>query len=261
MIIDILSFLQPACLKADALLDLPTGVDRLFVANLAAADVEHGGDDLDEPTANVAVLEFAMKHAFVSPLYWLRVGQFDSNLHAVAGAMASEPFVGAVLAPHWHGFRIDDVTVDPSFELLGRIQRPALVLASPSELARPAHVYAIARRHPRVPVVLCGGASNTHLREALDVLQIAIEREDANLYLDTSGAAVGDIVSLIRKIGPERVLFSSGGRLGEPADEPGTHEWITELEQAIPAAQFVRVMSGNATKLFTLNPEPAPVRH
>lgn len=250
MIIDILGYVRTE--KAGQVQGLPptSGAERVLVANLAAARVDSGGSDADEPTANLATIELARREPSAAPLYWVRAGRFDSSLHAIAGAFAAEKVWGAFFAPEWNGYRIDDDLVEPYFELFARLGRPVLVRTSPSVAARPDRVYAMARRYPRLPVVLCNGAADVHLRETVDVVQIAEERNDANLYLETSGSSVGDIVPVIRKVGAERVLFGSGARLDDEAEGARAREWLTALEEALPVTNFVKIAGGNAERLF-----------
>ncbi|HMQ17144.1 MAG TPA: hypothetical protein PKC49_14335, partial [Phycisphaerae bacterium] len=115
------------------------GVERLLVSNLDAAG--NGGADIEEADANHAVLERCRGDAHLAPLYWCRPGRSDSHACALAGALALEPFAGAVFAPGMNGMSPDDRVMEPYLTALERAGRPAFFLTSREPPGRPQPVY------------------------------------------------------------------------------------------------------------------------
>lgn len=228
-------------------------VDLVLVSNRDAASRPDGARDYDEAAANGACLAACKEHARLVPLYWVRPGRKDSNVHAFAGALAGEAFVGVVFAPADNGFDIADSMLDPYFEVLAKAGRPALVCVSGDERSAPARVHTLGARHPQVPIVLGGcGAAPERRAEALDAVQRAAQRKDANLYLDTSHATVDTIRSAIGAVGAERVLFGTNALSYEDAHVPRHIALLEELRRTLSPGQLKALLSRNAVELFRL---------
>lgn len=225
-------------------------IDRAIVSNLDAAASPRGARDLDEPDANLACLEAAQQEPRLAALYWVRPGRFDSNVQAFAGALDCEPFVGALFAPAQNGFEADSPRLDPHLTVLARFQRPAFFLAGRDDAAAPTRVYAAARRFPKVVFVLCGSAPIAW-NECLEAVQQSRQRQDARLLLATSHATLDDVRTAVATLGPEALLFGSGG------PTPGAAQLLRRLPDALDDRSRERVLAANAQALLDRVDAPA----
>ena len=75
-------------------------VERVLVSSLDAVSHHPGARNLEETAANTSCLDACRQDGRLVPLYWVRLGHVDSNVHAFAGAIDIEPFAGAVSFPH-----------------------------------------------------------------------------------------------------------------------------------------------------------------
>lgn len=235
--------------------DVSTYLDQVgfglaLVANLDAASRPVGSPDRDEVDANEACLTACNRDPRLLPLYWVRPGRRDSNVYAMAGALATESFAGTIFAPARNDYAADASILDPYMHMLAKSGTTAIFCTSREDRSGPARVYSLARRHPKVSIVLSGIASDVHVREAVDVVQKASERNDARLYLNTSHAGAEEIVRLVKSVGAERVVFASDWPQTRSDASLGATSIASALADLLPAATCERLFGGNAQHLF-----------
>lgn len=229
------------------------GLDYVLVANGAAASTHGGGTNLDEATANGAALEASRKHRRLLPLYWARPGERDSYVHALAGALASEPFVGLFLSPAENGYDVTDKLLDPYIDVLTTAERPCVIRVSDDSRSRPAQIGVLAKRHPDVAFVLCICAAKPELRaEALDVIRRSWQSQDAQMYLDTSHADGNGVRTAVRALGAERVVYGTDALRHGESHVPRHIALLDELRKSLAAEEFRLVAGANAARLFGL---------
>jgi predicted TIM-barrel fold metal-dependent hydrolase len=228
------------------------GVQRVLVSNLDGAAVGDRPRDVDELDANVACLEVCRAHSFLAPVYWVRPGRLDSNIHAFAGALESEPFVGAFFSPPFNRFEADDTRLDPYLAALAKLGKPALVQVGVDDATRPERIHALGRRHPRTSIVLCNVAGNVHWKEALDVTARAKARDEARLLLETADATAADVVEAVQAAGADRVVYGSDATRLSERHGPRCREVLASLREALPPEERARVLGGTAGELFRL---------
>lgn len=226
-------------------------VERLFVSNLNAAG-SFGGGNVEETPANVECLTLCQDDPRLAPLYWVRLGQPDSHLHAFAGALEIEPFAGAIFAPTQNGFAAGDERLDPYMSVLAKLRKPALFLTSPQEAGRPAEVHELAKRHAGVPVVLCGAGGQAQWGEAVEVVGRAAERTDARLYLCTGRADAECVRAATDAIGTERLLFGSDAPFLKDRHAEHFNTMLAELHEALSPAAYAELTSENALRVFQI---------
>lgn len=228
-------------------------LDFVLIANRDGASEPSGAADLDEADVNGAALVAGRTLSRMAPLYWVRPGRLDSDPHAFRGALETEPFVGAAFSPAENGFDAAASVLDPYLEILRVTGRAALFCVRADARASAGQVYELARRHPTVPVVMCiCGAGETQRAGALDALQQAVKRKDADLYLDTSHAEVAAIVGTIRSVGADRVVFGTDALSYGEAHSPRHIALLDALRGALPRQDYQRVTGENAARLFRL---------
>ncbi len=96
---------------------------------------------------------------------------------------------------------------------------------------------------PHLPVIIHSmGQRSPYLEEAL----VLAERH-AQVHLETSRAPIGAVKEAIRTVGPDRVLFGSGGLAQDFHQE---WEKIERLEPEISPDAFQKIVNLNARRLF-----------
>lgn len=229
------------------------GVQHVLVSNLDAASHHPAAGNVEEAPANLASLHMRREDARFVPLYWVRLGQFDSNLRAFAGALDVEPFAGAAFAPLLNGFAADDPRLDAYLSVLAKIKKAAVFHSARDDAGRPERVHTLARRHPRVPVVLCDAGGDTHWNEALDVVGRAWERQDARLYLCSGRASAEDVLAAVNVIGDEAVVFGSDATCFGANHTDRCQTFLEQLQESLQQKAFAKVTGENATTLFRLS--------
>lgn len=221
------------------------GVVRAFVSNLDAAE---RGQNLEEPDANTACLNGVRTHATLSAVYWLRPGRPDSNLHAVAGALDTEPFAAAFFSPAMSGQALDDGRLERYLPVLARLNCPLLIAAGREDAGRPERIHALARKFTRLAVVICPSDAAIW-PDAVETVRRSRQREDATLWLATSHATAEQMKRACEQIGVDRMLFGSDALLSDQHAADVT-QLLTEFKSLVPAEGFGRVVGGNATELL-----------
>lgn len=230
-------------------------LDYVLVSNRDGACIPAQAANLDETDANVACLAACRTLARLAPLYWVRVGRLDSNANTMAGALATEPFAGALFSPADVGFDAADPQLDAYLEVLARGGRPALFCIRGDDRAAPTKVHALGQRHRRVPLILCPCGEPSRRAAVVDVVGAARRKQDANLYLDTSHAGVAEITASIDAVGADRVLYGSDACHRGEAHIPRQIALLDELRQKLSPESFAQVAGGNAARVFRLRTE------
>jgi predicted TIM-barrel fold metal-dependent hydrolase len=225
------------------------GISRILLANLEAC---RAASDTHETDANLACLMACRQDPRRVPLYWVRAGREDSHPTVMAGALSTEPFAGAFLAPAWDGYGLEAGLLDPYFALLNRMSMPVLVVAGREAPCTPGHVYTFARRHPTVPVVLLVSSKTGAWDEAVAVVQRSARHDDALLLLSTGIAACQNIVAAVRTLGGERILYGSDATVLGEQHAHHCRSTLDGLRESLPADTFARITHGNARRVFRL---------
>ncbi|MEK7728249.1 MAG: amidohydrolase family protein, partial [candidate division KSB1 bacterium] len=116
----------------------------------------------------------------------------------------------------------------------------------------PEKIYAAAKRHPSVPIVLYHmGFLGPH-NDAIATVKESLLKKDAQLYLETSQADPQAVLLAIKTLGAERVLFGTDATYyGEKHYEQ--YIAMTELlQKELRAEDFAKVTRENAKRLFKL---------
>lgn len=229
-------------------------VTTALVSNADAAGLPAGAANLDETEAALACLRFTSGRPNTAPLYWVRPGRPDSHPFALAGALLEAGFRGAVFSPVLNDFAADDFDLlRPYLHVLERLGAPAAFHTARDERAAPAKIYALARKHPTVPLLLYEAAADVHLHEALDCVKRAASRGDAQLLLETSRTSADEALALVRSAGPDRVLFGSDAPHYGAGQTQRCRAVIERLRGELPADAAARVLAQNAARIFRLD--------
>lgn len=225
-------------------------VEKILVANVAAASESVGGDNQDEADANWETLRVCEQHPRFMPVYWARPGQPDHNLYAVAGALAHEPFVGLVLSPEFNDLALDSPDLFLLLQVCARVRVPVLVPVGASLRAGVAAVLTAARQHPKVTWVLQRAAQPALLQQTIDLLRRSSGQQDGSVYADTAACPPERVVPLIRTVGSERILFASDAGNCSGASSSEALAQIESIQRELPPDAARKVLGQNAIRVF-----------
>jgi predicted TIM-barrel fold metal-dependent hydrolase len=237
------------------------GVRQVLISNIDGADLPGTTRNLDETEANRATADAVTRHPQqLRGLLWTRPSDGSAaNLEAflkpddLIGGGAPRIFVGLKFHPDMNRFDADDPAVDPYLALCETYKLPAVfhsgAKGSPSD---PEKIYAAARRHPAVPIVLYHMGFNADHAHAILVAKQANEKGDAQLYLETAQVDIDAVLNAIAQLGSDRVLFGTDAAY-YGADHYARYEGlINTLKEKLSDADFANVTRENAKRLFHL---------
>lgn len=245
------------------------GIALALVSNVDGAAVEGRTRALGETETNRGTIRAVRRHpGRLRGLLWARPESGDAAplepflSETVEGGegcpWTDRLFVGIKLHPEMNGFPADDLRVDAYMELAAAANLTVVVHCDGTvDLASAQRIYRLARRHPRVPVVLYHMGFGGPHEPAIRAAEASVARGDARLYLETSQAPVEVVLDALDRVGVERVLFGTDA----PYFGPGHYEHYRALRAALAGrlepCDLCRVLSRNARELFHLSREPA----
>lgn len=241
------------------------GIALALVSNIDGAAVEGRTADVDEEEANARAEAVVRRHPrLLRGLLWCR--PTDGSARALepfldrtidGGGWTRRLFVGLKLHPEMNHFPADDPAVDPYMVLARREALPVVVHCDGSvEDASAERIFALARRHPDVPVVLYHMGMGGPHGPAIEAAREARRAGSALLHLETAQADPAAVLEAVERVGADRVLF------GTDATYFGRHhyeEYRTMLERmrhALGADDRRRILYENALSLFRLGAGP-----
>ncbi|MGI4744500.1 MAG: amidohydrolase family protein [Janthinobacterium lividum] len=152
-------------------------------------------------------------------------------------------FRGLKLHPTINGFHLSDpVLVDPLFEEAASLGVPVIVHGASDLLNSPPEFAEMARRHPRVRLLMA------HMGFFWSVDQaISYAKALPNLILETSRAPIFEIATAVRELGPDKVVWGT--------DSPFVdYEWeFRKMERCTTdRAVYERVVGGTMSEILGL---------
>jgi uncharacterized protein len=234
------------------------GLRMALISNLDGCEMADT-KNLNEVLANQATAAAVRDHPqLLRGLIWTRPE--DGSAETVERFLQTpyeHLFVGMKFHPEFNHFDADDPRVDPYLALCERYKVPAVFhCGADGSKSSASKIYAIARRHPSVPIVLYHMGFLASHQSAIDAVLQSITRMDARLYLELSQVSPQDALAAIRKVGSDRVLFGTDATY-YGADHYGSYRSLVALLQNdLSAADLRKVLSGNAENLFQLSAQP-----
>ena len=145
--------------------------------------------------------------------------------------------------------------------------------------SRPEQIYALAKRHPKVPIIMahCGGPEKEDINACIDIVLDSINKENSKLYVDISWLGIDDykdserhmekIVDVIKRLKnsskgdmTERILFGTDIPIDRFGKTNGTEiygDYIGDISKAIKrefpddGEEIIgKIFSKNAQDLF-----------
>ncbi len=236
------------------------GIRLALISNIDGAELPQTLN-LDEIKANQATAEHVRQYPDkLRGLVWTRpedglpakVEPFLQD--SIATGPSRRVFVGMKFHPDMNHFPADDPRLDGYLRLCEKYQIPAVFHCGSDDTSNSAarRIYAVARRHPKVPVILYHmGFLGPH-GLAIAAAKEALAKKDAQLYLETSQADPAEVLRAIKALGSDRVLFGTDATYYGKEHYQQYETMITRLQNELAAEDFAKVMRGNAEKLFKL---------
>jgi hypothetical protein len=148
--------------------------------------------------------------------------------------------LGVKVHGEWSGTPTASRAMSDLFDLLARFGRPVKIHNAGDGWDEA--LGAIARRHPRLPIVIAHGGLGT---PSVEGARLAAAHDNVYLELSSSFAHLPTVREAVAIAGPDRLLWGSDAPLLDPAFVLGTYR-----DAGLPAGAVDRVFWSNAATLF-----------
>jgi hypothetical protein len=237
------------------------GIRLALISNIDGAELPGTTQNLDETTANRITAETVRRYPDkLRGLVWTRPEdgspeQVEPFLRdSLTTSVNPRVFVGMKIHPEMNHFPADDPRVDGYLRLCEKYQIPAVFHCDRAgSNAAPEKIYAAARRHPNVPIVLYHMGFKGPHDAAIAAVKEAMTKGDAQLYLETSQADPQAVLHAVKALGSERVLFGTDATYYGQAHYAKYEALFNRLKKELAVEDFAKVIRGNAERLFRLN--------
>lgn len=227
-----------------------------FISNIDGAAIG-STKNLKEAEANTETEKAVRAHPTkLRGLLWARPNdgspaKMESFLKSLLDAGGGPVFVGIKFHPEYNSFSADDAVVDSYLKLCAKYRIPA-VFHCGQELtySSPASIYAVARRHPMVPIVLYHMGFTSNHDDAIKVVKESVRKKDADLYLETSQCDGDAVLKAIKEVGAGKVLFGTDATYWGVGHYERYDDMVKELHDKLSRSNFNAVMHENAERLF-----------
>lgn len=230
------------------------GIKMALVSNIDGAEMPETRN-LSELEANQATANLVQRFPKqLRGLLWARPEDGSAeNVERFLNAPYQGLFVGIKMHPEFNHFQADDLRVDSYMKLCEKYRIPAVFHCGREHSnSSPSNIYALARRHPAVPVILYHSGFFADHEASIQAVQESISKKNAMLYLETAQVKPEDVLTMIQKVGADHVLFGTDATYyGE--DHYGHYQEMIDLLQAkLSPEDFEKVTHTNAALLFRL---------
>lgn len=243
-------------------------IEKMIVSNL---DCIGKYDVLDEIEGNKKLIEIAKNNPKISVLAVCQPHITNGDVSKIEQLFKENPnsFVGLKFHPRNMELEADNKLYDDYLNFAKRYKLPCLFHSDKTfdvdfgngnvvkrcEFSRPEQIYALAKRHKNVPIILghMGGNDGKNVKAAIDILVESIEKNTANLFADLSWVNIDtiekpDIVEAIKRLKntskgdkTDRLLFGTDaplGRYGEDKNQAidSYRKTIANIKKAIKNA-------------------------
>jgi predicted TIM-barrel fold metal-dependent hydrolase len=235
------------------------GVQMALISNIDGANLPGTTGNLDEIESNQATADSVLKYPHLfRGLLWTRPNQsqpIEDFERFLTNPAYDSVFVGLKFHPSMNQFSADSEVVDPYLELCARHGLAAVFHSDPGGNASAERIYASARRHPGVPIILYHmGFFGPH-QGTIDVVAESLMNGDADLYLGTAQADPAQVLTAVEELGSERILFGSDAAFFGSRHYEEYEAMIDTLAVSLSPDEFRNVVRDNAIRVFNLSPE------
>ena len=230
------------------------GLKLALISNIDGAHLPGKTLDLDESAANRITLETIRQYPDkLRGLAWSRPTDPKGSPATLEPYLRDHGFVGVKLHPGMNQFPADSACVDGYLALCAKYNVPAVFHSDATgSNSGPEKIYAAAKRHPSVAIVLYHmGFLGPH-NDAIAIVKESLEKKDAQLYLETSQADPQAVLLAIKTLGAERVIFGSDATYYGEKHYEQYIALIELLQKELRVEDFAKVVRENAKRLFKL---------
>lgn len=225
-------------------------IDLVLISNIDGAQLPGTTNNLNEKKSNEVTLHVVRKDPRMRGLAWAR--PVDGCADNLVPFVKQKEFVGIKLHPDMNNFPADDARVDPYLKLCERFSIPAVVHCGRGNSSAK-RIYALAKRHKSVPIVLYHMGFGTDHEEAVSCVEQSIKSKDANLYLETAQADPAKVLAAIKRVGSKRVLFGTDATYYGKQHYDFYVPLMDSLRSKLKPAELNDVLHANAERLFKLS--------
>lgn len=230
-------------------------VRMALISNIDGAALPDTTGNLSEKDANDETVKAVARHpGQLRGIAWSRPNDGSAaNLDPYFDKKPPDAFVAVKFHPEMNQFPADDAKTDPYLDLCEKWQVPA-VFHSDAEgsNAAPSKIYAAAKRHPKVAVVLYHMGFGGGHDAAIAVAKEAWTKKDAQLYLETAQADPAAVIKAVKELGAEKVLFGTDATYYGKGHYTKYEPLLKALKAGLNATEYEMVTRLNAIKLFKL---------
>jgi hypothetical protein len=226
--------------------DVPQVADDALVGELGLAQGAVASAALaifgDQARGNEQALRAAAAHAATGLRAYVVADPTDleSTRDELRRATGAPGVVGVKVHGEWSGTPTASRAMADLFELLARYGRPVKIHNAGDGWDEA--LGAIARRHPRLPIVVAHGGLGT---PSVEGARLAASHDNVYLEWSSSFAHLPTVRRALAIAGPDRLLWGSDAPLLDPAFVLGTYR-----DAGLPADAEDRVFWSNAATLF-----------
>lgn len=231
------------------------GVTRALISNIDGADMPGVTGCLSQNSANGECARIVGKHPqLLRGLLWCRPtdGKAESLRRFINMGRPGNPiFVGLKLHPEMNHFPADSGIVDPYMEICKEFGLPACFhCGADSSESSPERIYTLARRFPKVPVVLYHMGFGASHKQAIAVCKQAMTKKDADIYLETAQCSPEAVLEAIATVGADRVIFGTDATYFGKRHYSHYENLVATLKAKLKDTDFQKVVNGNAKRIF-----------
>lgn len=236
------------------------GVRLVLVSNIDGAELPGTTANTDEATTNRVTVDTVRKYPDrLRGILWTRPkdgspARIEAMLNETLSATDKRPiFVGMKIHPEMNGFQADDPRIDGYMKLCEKYRLPAVFHSGKKgSSSAPEKIYALARRHPRAPVILYHMGFGRDHANAIAVAKDSLIKRDAQIYLETAQADSEAVLQAVRELGAGRVLFGTDATYYGRDHYARYDALLSKLKRELSAGDYALIIRGNAVRLFNL---------
>ncbi|OHD55616.1 MAG: hypothetical protein A2Y33_13350 [Spirochaetes bacterium GWF1_51_8] len=229
------------------------GIDKAVISYLGGAEVDH--PDTGRPAFSrveqFGILKRTVDAVNLHPgmLYgqlWIqpKLGGYSADLERAVAENRSA-IVGLKVHPYHSGLILTDPAYTPYFAMAERLKLPVAVHTA-SDIYSPARaVYERALEFPDAVFIMVHMGLNTDHGEAVRLIG-----KLPNLYGDTTWVDTPSVVSAVKRLGSDKILFGTDAPISGPDNYEKYGEMLAALKSELSAGEYDDVLWRNASRLF-----------
>lgn len=218
---------KPDTLTKHVTLENGDTVEKVLVSNLSCISTKDNivgsTPRLNEIDGNIDILN-QCKNTIFYPLAVCQPKHGKSDNIEKLVSENKNKFVGLKFHPEYLNLPANDPSYEPYMKVAEKHNLPCL-FHSATGVSDPEHIYELAKKYPKVPVILghmklaTGDPEEIKKinNEATSIVNKALKNNSANMYLEVSWAHPEAITDAIKQVGAERVIFGTDAPL-QPYD-------------------------------------------